>query len=64
MTSIDQMTSSPASASAPSSSGYADVNGLHMYYEEYDGQHATTTRHPLVLLHGEMLNIERSASPT
>src|SRR5947209_6183339 len=32
--------------------GYADVNGLHMYYETYgDGT-------PLVLLHGGMLNID------
>ena len=36
----------------PSRSGYADVNGLHMYYEEYgDGS-------PLILLHGGMLTIE------
>jgi pimeloyl-ACP methyl ester carboxylesterase len=33
-------------------SGYADVNGLHMYYEEH-GEGS-----PLVLLHGGMLNIE------
>jgi pimeloyl-ACP methyl ester carboxylesterase len=33
-------------------SGYADVNGLHMYYEVYG---AGT---PLVLLHGGMLSIE------
>jgi pimeloyl-ACP methyl ester carboxylesterase len=33
-------------------SGYADVNGLHMYYETY-GEGS-----PLVLLHGGMLNIE------
>jgi pimeloyl-ACP methyl ester carboxylesterase len=33
-------------------SGYADVNGLHMYYETYgDGS-------PLVLLHGGMLTID------
>ena len=33
-------------------SGYADVNGVHMYYETYgDGT-------PLVLLHGGMLNID------
>jgi pimeloyl-ACP methyl ester carboxylesterase len=42
---------SPA-ALEPSRTGYADVNGLHMYYEEYgDGS-------PLVLLHGGMLTIE------
>src|SRR3954466_15478460 len=35
-----------------SDSGYADVNGLHMYYETYgDGT-------PLVLLHGGMLSID------
>ena len=35
-----------------SDSGYADVNGLHMYYETYgDGT-------PLVLLHGGMLTID------
>jgi pimeloyl-ACP methyl ester carboxylesterase len=33
-------------------SGYADVNGLHMYYETY-GEGT-----PLVLLHGGMLNIQ------
>jgi pimeloyl-ACP methyl ester carboxylesterase len=33
-------------------SGYADVNGQHLYYEER-GQGS-----PLVLLHGGMLNIE------
>jgi pimeloyl-ACP methyl ester carboxylesterase len=33
-------------------SGYADVNGLHMYYES----HGTGT--PLVLLHGGMLTID------
>ena len=32
------------------SSGYASVNGLRMYYEEY-GDHATGR--PLVLLHGD-----------
>jgi pimeloyl-ACP methyl ester carboxylesterase len=35
-------------------SGYADVNGLHMYYEE-QGEGS-----PLVLLHGGMLNIDLS----
>ena len=35
----------------PRLTGYADVNGLHMYYEVYgDGS-------PLVLLHGGMLTI-------
>ena len=36
----------------PGRSGYADVNGLHMYYELY-GQGS-----PLVLLHGGMLTID------
>jgi pimeloyl-ACP methyl ester carboxylesterase len=36
----------------PRETGYADVNGLHMYYEVY-GQGS-----PLVLLHGGMLTIE------
>jgi pimeloyl-ACP methyl ester carboxylesterase len=31
---------------------------LHLYYEEYDEPRSTTTKHPLVLLHGGMLNIE------
>ena len=34
------------------SSGYADVNGLHMYYEVHGGGS------PLVLLHGGMLTID------
>jgi pimeloyl-ACP methyl ester carboxylesterase len=37
---------------APTSTGYADVNGLHLYYETY-GSGA-----PLVLLHGGMLTID------
>jgi pimeloyl-ACP methyl ester carboxylesterase len=36
----------------PTTTGYADVNGLHLYYETY-GSGA-----PLVLLHGGMLTIE------
>ena len=36
----------------PSHSGYADVNGLHMYYERYG------SGSPLVLLHGGMLTID------
>ena len=44
----------PLSSILPTESGYADVNGLHMYYETYgDGS-------PLVLLHGGMLTIELS----
>jgi pimeloyl-ACP methyl ester carboxylesterase len=38
--------------SQPHDTGYADVNGLHMYYELY-GQGS-----PLVLLHGGMLTID------
>src|SRR5216684_1913237 len=38
----------------PRLSGYADVNGLHMYYEVY-GEGS-----PLVLLHGGMLTIDLS----
>src|SRR4051794_40435798 len=36
---------------APASTGYADVNGVHMYYETYG------SGTPLVLLHGGMLSI-------
>lgn len=36
----------------PQQSGYADVNGVHMYHEIYGGGS------PLVLLHGGMLTIE------
>ena len=35
----------------PADSGYADVNGLHMYYEVYG------TGKPIVLLHGSYMNI-------
>src|SRR5688500_10751871 len=35
----------------PADSGYADVNGLHMYYEVYG------TGRPIVLLHGSYMNI-------
>jgi pimeloyl-ACP methyl ester carboxylesterase len=41
-------------APAPDSMGYADVNGLHMYYETYGAGS------PLVLLHGGMLSIQLS----
>lgn len=40
-------------ASTPTSTGYADVNGLHMYYEVH-GEAGS----PLVLLHGGMLTID------
>ncbi len=39
---------------APHTTGYADVNGLHMYYEVYGAGS------PLVLLHGGMLTIDLS----
>ena len=39
-------------STTPSTTGYADVNGLHLYYETY-GSGA-----PLVLLHGGMLTID------
>lgn len=38
-----------------SSSGYADVNGLHLYFEEHDESGGGS---PLVLLHGGMLTID------
>src|SRR3954452_12994036 len=41
----------PAPQLAPDVTGYADVNGVHMYYETYG------TGTPLVLLHGGMLSI-------
>jgi pimeloyl-ACP methyl ester carboxylesterase len=41
-----------ADSSGPVRSGYADVNGLHMYYE------IQGSGSPLVLLHGGMLSIE------
>src|SRR3954453_2716679 len=41
----------PAPQLAPDVTAYADVNGVHMYYETYG------TGTPLVLLHGGMLSI-------
>lgn len=46
------MTTTVTRTPTPTRSGYADVNGLHLYYETY-GQGA-----PLVLLHGGMLTID------
>jgi pimeloyl-ACP methyl ester carboxylesterase len=43
---------------APRASGYADVNGLHMYYEAY-GRGS-----PLVLLHGGMMTIDLNHPPS
>src|SRR5262245_55153178 len=59
MTSMNPKKSTSAPASSPTFSGYADVNGLHLYYEEHDGQ-GGATRSPLVLLHGGMLSIDLS----
>jgi pimeloyl-ACP methyl ester carboxylesterase len=42
----------PTEMTKPSQSGYADVNGLHMYYERYG------SGSPLVLLHGGNLTID------
>src|SRR5262245_5415229 len=57
MTSMNPTKSTSAPASTPTFSGYADVNGLHLYYEEHDGQRGAT-HSPLVLLHGGMLSID------
>jgi pimeloyl-ACP methyl ester carboxylesterase len=46
------MTSQAATPATADRSGYADVNGVHMYYEVYG------TGSPLVLLHGGMLTID------
>lgn len=52
------MTTLATSATAgPETSGHADVNGLHLYYEVHG---ATHEGNPLVLLHGGMLTIELS----
>ncbi|MFF0156432.1 alpha/beta fold hydrolase [Streptomyces sp. NPDC005263] len=40
----------------PSSTGYAKVNGVEMYYEEHGG--AEGNRRPLVLLHGGALTVD------
>ena len=42
----------PTDMTKPSQQAYADVNGLHMYYERYG------SGSPLVLLHGGMLTID------
>ena len=44
----------------PTSTGYADVNGLHLYFETYGPDDAQ----PLVLLHGGMLSIDLSWAPS
>src|SRR5205823_1183854 len=48
----EEGTMTAATGLAPRTSGYADVDGVHMYYEIY-GEGS-----PLVLLHGGMLTIE------
>jgi pimeloyl-ACP methyl ester carboxylesterase len=47
------MSDTATTPSSPTSTGYADVNGLHLYYEQHgeDGS-------PLVLLHGGLLSID------
>jgi pimeloyl-ACP methyl ester carboxylesterase len=59
MTTMNETTGTPTAGSdpTPSSSGYADVNGLHLYFEEYDERRGTSSS-PLVLLHGGMLSID------
>ena len=49
----DTATTETHHASGPSSTGYADVNGLHLYFEIY-GEVGS----PLVLLHGGLLSID------
>src|SRR3954449_8814365 len=50
-------TTSPSTT--PTSTGYADVNGVHLYHETYGPDDAA----PLVLVHGGMLSIELSWAP-
>jgi len=47
------MSHTATTPSVPTSSGYADVNGLHLYYEQHG-----ETGSPLVLLHGGVLSID------
>src|SRR3954471_5910996 len=47
------MSHTATTPSVPTSSGYADVNGLHLYYEQHG-----KTGSPLVLLHGGVLSID------
>jgi pimeloyl-ACP methyl ester carboxylesterase len=49
------MTASTPTTAALDSSGYADVNGLHLYYETHGTEHVGP---PLVLLHGGMLTVD------
>jgi pimeloyl-ACP methyl ester carboxylesterase len=49
---------SPQSRTSPTETGYADVNGLHLYYEVYGGPVSPDGPRPLVLLHGGMLTID------
>lgn len=47
----------PANEVVTKHSGYADVNGLHMYYEIYGERDKGT---PIVLLHGAFMNLDSS----
>ncbi|MFK7691328.1 alpha/beta fold hydrolase [Paenibacillus sp. HJGM_3] len=47
----------PSNKTVMKHSGYADVNGLHMYYEVYGKRNKGT---PLVLLHGAFMNLDSS----
>jgi pimeloyl-ACP methyl ester carboxylesterase len=49
------MSDTATTPSVPTSTGYADVNGLHLYYERH-GEAGS----PLVLLHGGVLSIDLS----
>lgn len=53
---LQSMTTISPTTTSPTTSGYADVNGLHLYFETYGPDDGA----PLVLLHGGMLSIELS----
>src|SRR3954447_4227843 len=58
MTATSADTPSSPTARGPATSGYADVNGLHMYFEVHGTLEVSETGRPLVLLHGGMLTID------